>query len=291
MRPLIERCHHRLEIACGPGPLRVEADPTRLEQILVNLLSNAAKYTSPGGRIVVSTVHDGSQVLIRVADNGIGIPPEKLPSMFELFTQGDRSLARTEGGLGIGLTLVKRLTEFHGGSVTARSDGKGLGSEFVVRFPSAAQSGPEEREPAALPPAWTNQPKHILVVDDQPDAAWALSKLLERLGHEVQVAHDGPEALTLANRQTPDCILLDIGLPGIDGYDVAWELRKKDDFKKTVIIAISGYGQEEDRRKSLAAGFDHHLVKPVDHEELLSLVGRAGLDRPDRDRREAAAHF
>ena len=272
VRPLIEQRNHRLTVAYAPEPLRIEADPTRLEQIVVNLLTNAAKYTHPGGQISLTAEREGSAVVIRVLDNGIGIPSEKLPSMFELFTQGDRSLARTEGGLGIGLTLVKRLAELHGASVTGKSRGPDTGSEFAVSFPAAETAQPPRRKHRDIVAGTANHAAHILVVDDNRDTAWALSKLLEVLGHDVRTAHDGPSALALARRQRPDYVLLDIGLPGLDGYKVAAELRKDLDCRDTVIIAVSGYGQEEDRRRSQVAGFDHHLVKPINHDELILLL-------------------
>ena len=197
VRPLIEQRDHHLTVAYAPEPLRIEADPTRLEQIVVNLLTNAAKYTHAGGQISLTAGREGSAVVIRVLDNGIGIPPEKLPSMFELFTQGDRSLARTEGGLGIGLTLVKRLAELHGGSVTAKSRGADTGSEFTVSFPAAETAQPPGRKHRHIAAGTANNTARILVVDDNPDTAWALSRLLEVLGHDVRTAHDGPSALAL----------------------------------------------------------------------------------------------
>jgi len=195
--------------------------------------------------------------------------------MFELFTQGDRSLARTDGGLGIGLTLVKRLAELHGASVTAKSRGPDTGSEFAVSFPAAETTQPPRRKHRDIVAGTANHTARILVVDDNRDTALALSKLLEVLGHDVRTAYDGPSALALARRQRPDYVLLDIGLPGLDGYKVAAELRKDLDCRDTVIIAVSGYGQEEDRRRSQEAGFDHHLVKPINHDELILLLAEA----------------
>src|SRR5208337_375725 len=192
--------------------------------------------------------------------------------MFELFTQGDRSLARTEGGLGIGLTLVKRLAELHGASVTAKSRGPDTGSEFAVSFPAAETAQPPRRKHRHMSAGTAKHAANILVVDDNPDTASALSKLLEALGHDVRTAHDGPSALALARRQKPDYILLDIGLPDLDGYEVAAQLRKDPDCRDTVIIGVSGYGREEDRKRSHEAGFDHHLVKPINHDELILLL-------------------
>lgn len=242
---------------------------------MINLLSNAAKYTHPGGQITLTARREDGAVVIRVLDNGIGIPPEKLPSMFELFTQGDRSLARTQGGLGIGLTLVKRLAGLHGASVSAQSRGPGTGSEFTVSFPAVETPQPVSREPGAIAAGTAHPAARILVVDDNHDTAWALSKLLELRGHDVRTAHDGPSALAQAQKQTPDYVLLDIGLPGLDGYEVAAELSKNTDCRNTVIIAVSAYGQDADRRRSHEAGFDHHLVKPINHEELMTLLAES----------------
>jgi two-component system, chemotaxis family, CheB/CheR fusion protein len=278
-RPLIEERKHELTVSFRPGALHLLADPVRLEQVVVNLLTNAAKYTEAGGRIWLSAERDGPDVVIRVRDNGIGIPPERLPEMFELFAQGDRSLARSEGGLGIGLTLVKSLVEMHGGSVSASSGGPGAGSEFTVRLPAAVapQAGPSSSPRAAGRAA--TQAARILVVDDNADSARGLSRLLKLLGHDVRTAHDGTEAIAAVRSHRPDVVLLDIGLPGMDGYEVARRLRDDAGCRDATIIGISGYGQEEDRRRGRDAGFDHHLVKPVDYDALLSLLYRP-LDSP-----------
>lgn len=274
-RPLIDERRHTLTVSVERGELPLYADATRVGQIVLNLLTNAAKYTEDGGNIQLAARRDGPRVAVSVRDNGMGIPPEKLPEMFRLFTQSDRSLARSEGGLGIGLTIVQKLAEMHGGSVEARSDGPGRGSEFVVRLPLA-------REPEAARPAVRRGPltpgkgSRILVVDDSVDTALGMVRLLKMLGNEVTAAHSGPEALEAARTFRPDFVLLDIGLPGMDGYQVASALREEEAHAGTVIIAVSGYGQEEDRRRSQAAGFDHHLVKPVDFDSLLSLLGRPG---------------
>src|SRR4051812_33168956 len=270
VRRLVEERRHELDVSLPPGPLWVKADATRLEQIVVNLLTNAAKYTESGGRISLSASREGEDVAFSVRDNGVGIPPESLPSMFELFTQGDRTLARSEGGLGIGLTLVKSLAEMHGGSVTARSNGPGTGSEFVVRLPSASPA-PEGRKDGAPSTADQRPCRRVLIVDDNEDMARGMARLLKLLGHAVATAHDGPSAVEAARSHRPDYVLLDIGLPGMSGYEVAKRLRE-DGFLDTVIIAVSGYGQEEDRRRSKLAGFDHHLVKPLDHDALLQLI-------------------
>ncbi|QEH37299.1 Autoinducer 2 sensor kinase/phosphatase LuxQ [Aquisphaera giovannonii] len=278
VRSLVRARGHALDVSVDPGNLWVHADPTRLEQVVVNLLNNAAKYSEDGGRIRLSARGEGDEVVIRVQDSGIGIPPEKLTQIFELFAQGDRSLARSEGGLGIGLTVVKKLVELHGGTVVARSEGFGRGSEFTIRLPAAkgregARPGPAGRTPGA------GKRAKILVVDDNEDTAIAMSRLLRALGHEVWTAHSGPDAIQAAREHRPEFILLDIGLPGMDGYEVASRLRREDCGKHAVIVAVSGYGQEEDRRRSREAGFDHHMIKPVDHDALLALLSGGGIGK------------
>jgi len=272
-RPLIDERRHSLSISIERGHLPVHVDVTRVEQIVLNLLTNAAKYTDSGGRILLTAKRECEQLLISVKDNGIGISPEKLPEMFGLFTQGDRALARSEGGLGIGLTIVQKLAEMHGGSVVARSDGPGQGSEFIVRLPLArttalAVTTAEHDGPPA------GRGSRILVVDDSVDTARGMVRLMKLLGNEAITAHDGHTAIEVARTFRPDFVLLDIGLPGMDGYEVATALRGDLLLKDAVIIAVSGYGQEEDRRRSRAAGFDHHVVKPVDFDSLISLIGR-----------------
>jgi CheY-like chemotaxis protein len=242
----------------------------RVEQIVLNLLTNAAKYTESGGTIWLTGALEGDEVIITVRDTGVGIPPEKLPQMFELFTQGERSIARSEGGLGIGLTIVQKLAELHGGGVTATSDGPGRGSEFVVRLPASRRPAAPGAQPAA---AVARKGARILVVDDNEDTARGMARLLKLLGNDVRSCHDGPSALEAARDFRPEYVLLDIGLPGMDGYQVAATLRDDDCCREAVIIAVSGYGQEEDRRRSAAAGFDHHLVKPVDIDSLVTLIG------------------
>jgi CheY-like chemotaxis protein/two-component sensor histidine kinase len=272
-RPLIEERKHRLLLDLVPEPLRVEGDPTRVEQILVNLLNNAAKYTESGGRITLSTRRDGRDVVIVVEDTGIGMPAELLDRAFDLFAQGDRTIARSEGGLGIGLTVVKSLVELHGGSVRGESRGIGKGSRFTVRLPLAAEQAAETGRggrPVASSPAASS----VLVVDDSVDMARSMARLLKLLGHDVGVAHDGPSAIEEAKAHRPDIILLDIGLPGMDGYQVARRLRDEG-FDRTLIIAVSGYGEGTARTRSLESGFDHHLVKPVDLHSLLALIARS----------------
>jgi PAS domain S-box-containing protein len=272
VRPLIEERKHELAVSFAPGTLWCEADPTRLEQALINLLTNAAKYTEAGGHIRLTARHDGSRLVFQVTDDGIGIPPEKLSEMFELFAQGDRAIARSEGGLGIGLTVVKRIAELHGGTATAASAGPGRGSEFTVTLPAITPPAPEKAGTTADRPA-RGRYSRVLVIDDNVDTAHGLARLLRLLGHDIRTAHDGPAAITEALAFRPEFILLDIGLPGMDGYQVARRLRHREECQDTVIIGISGYGQEEDRVRSQEAGFNYHLVKPVDYDALITLIG------------------
>jgi len=275
-RPLIDERKHELILSVDRGNLPLRADPTRIEQIILNLLTNAAKYTEAGGRIWLTARNDGEQVVITVRDSGIGIQPEKLPEMFQLFAQGERSIARSEGGLGIGLTIVKKLAEMHGGRVSAVSEGVGKGSEFTVRLPAASKASVTESKPGVTPGEMRSDSR-ILVVDDNVDTARGLALLLNLLGNDARLAHDGPSAIAIAQTFRPEFVLLDIGLPGMDGYQVASKLREEPCCKDAVIIAVSGYGQEKDRRRSHAAGFDHHLVKPVDFDSLLSLIGQPSV--------------
>ena len=272
VKPLVEERRHELS-ASFDHAMWVEADPTRLEQIAVNLLTNAAKYTPNGGEIRLTARREGGEIALVVKDNGVGIPPERLPQMFELFAQGDHSLARSEGGLGIGLTIGKDLVAMHGGTVAAASGGVGAGCEFVVRLPAIAP--PASRPDVTRPPRESNGRRaRILLVDDNIDTARGMGRLLNLLGHDVRTAHDGPSALEAAREYRPEYVPLDIGLPGMDGYEVARRLREDEWCKDVVIVAISGYGQEEDRRRSKQAGIDHHLVKPIDHEALVMLLSR-----------------
>jgi signal transduction histidine kinase/ActR/RegA family two-component response regulator len=283
-RPLLEQRGHRLTVALPEEPVRLEADATRIEQVLANLLHNAAKFTAPGGRIELTAETEDGQVVLRVRHNGHGIAPDLLPRIFDLFVQEDRSLARSHGGLGIGLTLVRTLVERHGGTVEAHSEGPGRGSEFVVRLPRLPGSILET--PAAplraLDEAAEHAPARVLLVEDNVDAAEALADLLRLWGHEVEVAHDGATAVRLARAGRPGVILLDIGLPGMDGYQVAAELRSLPDLQGALIVALTGYGQGSDRRRTAGAGFDHHLVKPVDLEELRRLVSSGGDRFPEQ---------
>ncbi len=274
VRPFAEARNQELALSFTSPDLRLHADPMRLEQIVVNLLTNAAKYTPSGGHIQLSAGVEGKEIIILVRDDGLGISPELLARMFDLFAQEDRSLARSEGGLGIGLTLVRSLVEMHGGTVTATSAGSGLGSEFVVRLPAA--SGPTAaRGPKQVPTKEPERHVRILVVDDSADTAIGMAKLLKRVGHDVRVAHDGRGALESASAQRPEVVLLDIGLPGMDGFEVAARLRLEEYGREATLIAISGYGGDQVRERVREAGFDHHLAKPIDFDALLALLDRA----------------
>jgi two-component system CheB/CheR fusion protein len=273
VKPIVEERKHELLLSYTSTDLRLEADTTRLEQILVNLLTNAAKYTPPGGRIQLIAGVEGNEVVFRVRDNGLGIRPELLPKVFDLFTQGDRSLDRAEGGLGIGLTLVRSLAELHGGTVAATSDGPGNGSEFVVRLPAAEARTRTESDGKREASAQAARRFRVLVVDDNVDTANGMARLLGLSGHEVRVAHNGPDALIAAREHRPEVMLLDIGLPGMDGYELATTLRGEEWSKDSVLIAVSGYGEEQARDRSKAVGFNHHLVKPVNFDTVLALIG------------------
>jgi signal transduction histidine kinase len=269
VRPLIESGGHSFEVSVPEG-LRVEVDPTRIEQVITNLLTNAAKYTPRGGRISIAGQLDGDQAVISVRDNGIGVAPEMLSRIFELFTQADRSLHRTGGGLGIGLNLCRRLVQLHGGEIVAQSDGPGRGSEFTVRLPIRAES--EAIHPVTpTESSTTGRGRRILLVDDNTDTASLLERLLQRRGHLVRTAHDGIAGLQAAHDFQPEIVLLDIGLPGLDGYALARRLRAEG-FVNIPLIAISGYAQESDRALAREAGFDHHFSKPVDFEGLMALL-------------------
>ena len=275
-RPLIEARRHELVESLAEGPVWLEADPVRLAQVIANLLNNAAKYTEEKGRITLSAEKEVGEVVLRVRDNGVGIAPEVLPNVFELFTQDHRTLDRSQGGLGIGLTLVKGLVAMHGGSVQAFSEGPGKGSEFVVRLPAKAISGPNGGEEDHTPTSVPSAGSRVLIVDDNVDSAESLALLLTMSGHKVRTAHDGPAALEAAEAFRPEAVLLDIGLPGMDGYEVARRLRQQAGLNNTFLVAVTGYGQDEDRRRAEEAGFDAHLVKPADPVVLQQLL--AGLE-------------
>jgi PAS domain S-box-containing protein len=272
-RSPIDDHHHELIMSVPPEPIWLDADPTRLEQVVVNLLMNAAKYSKDGSRITITARTEQQQAVVRVRDTGIGIAADMLPQVFDLFRQADRSLDRSKGGLGIGLSLVRKLVELHGGSVEAHSEGLGKGSEFVVRLPvrpAAPQSRSQER--TAQAPVQSDHPLRVLVVDDNVDAAETLRLLLTMSGHDIDTAHSGETALQTANDFRPEVVLLDIGLPGLNGYQVAERIRRTPELKKVVLIAMTGYGQEEDRQRTQQAGFNFHLVKPVDPQQLQELL-------------------
>ena len=271
VRPLIDRHRHELAVTLSPQPIWLHADPSRLEQIVVNLLTNAAKYTADGGRIFLSVDQVGDECAFRVRDTGVGIAPALLPRIFDLFTQAERSLDRSQGGLGIGLAVVQRLVDLHGGRVAARSS-LGHGSEFVVHLPVVVPDG----APASLDSIAATAPMgpglRLLVVDDNVDAAESLAMLLQTSGHVVWTAYSGPSALSSAAEHRPEVVLLDIGLPELDGFEVAKRMREDPAHEAMVLVALTGYGQAADRERSREAGFDHHLVKPVDLDEVQAIL-------------------
>jgi signal transduction histidine kinase len=272
-RPLIEARRHELVESPPKGPAWLEADPVRLAQVIANLLNNAAKYTEERGRITLRAEREGAEVVLRVRDNGLGLAPDVLPHVFELFTQDRRTLDRSQGGLGIGLTLVKGLVEMHGGSVQALSEGPGKGSEFVVRLPAKVASGPDQGEDDDPVPSAPAVGSRVLIVDDNADSAESLAMLLAVRGHEVRTAPDGPAALDAAEEFRPEAVILDIGLPGMDGYEVARRLRGRG-LANAFLVAVTGYGADEDRLRAEEAGFDAHLVKPADPDTLERLLAR-----------------
>jgi signal transduction histidine kinase/ActR/RegA family two-component response regulator len=271
-RPIIERSGHEITVRVPAEPIVVEADVGRLAQVFSNLLNNAAKFTPPGGHLWVTAEARGEYAVVKVRDNGMGISPDLLPKVFDMYTQLDAPRDRSQAGLGIGLTLVKRLVELHGGAVEAHSEGPMKGTTFSVRLPlrKDERRTPRAGDPAKQP-AEPIPPRRILVVDDNHDAADSLAMLLRAYGHEVQIGYDGVEAVGAAVAFKPDVVFLDIGLPKLDGYKVAQRIREQLG-PQVLLVAITGWGQEEDRRRSRDAGFDHHLTKPVDPEIVTRLV-------------------
>lgn len=270
--PLYESMDHELTVTLPPKASYLNADPTRLSQVVGNLLNNAGKFTDRGGRIQLIVEREGNQVVIRVRDNGIGIAAEQLPRIFQMFAQLDRSRDRSREGLGIGLALVNNIVEMHDGTVEARSAGVGQGSEFIVRLPLIPGPVPSlSQEPIDVKRVATIQ-RRILVVDDNEDAAISLAMLLKLSGHEVHTVHDGLEAVDVAATWQPDVVLLDIGLPGLDGYEAARRIREQQGNKDVMLVAVTGWGQEEDRRLAQEAGFDVHIVKPVHFDALSNLL-------------------
>lgn len=271
-RPLIDECGHSLTVKLPQEPICLEADLIRLAQVFSNLLNNAAKYTEPGGTISLTAAREGSDVVVSVRDSGIGIPADKLHNVFELFAQVHGTLERSQGGLGIGLSLVKRLVEMHGGSIEARSEGPGTGSEFVVRLPvvaeqpgAAGRAGDEKVIPSST--------HRILIVDDNRDAADTLGAMLQSMGNDTRISYDGEDAVRAAGEFRPQIVLLDIGLPKLNGYEACRRIRQEPWGKDMMLFAVTGWGQDEDKQKAYAAGFDRHMVKPVDPGSLLRLLG------------------
>lgn len=272
-QPLIEAGGHRFTLQMPGEQIMLQADATRLSQVFANLLNNAAKFTARGGHITLRVEREDAEAVIRVCDTGIGIAADALPLIFEMFTQADRTLERNHAGLGVGLTLVRRLVELHGGTVEAHSKGPDLGAEFVVRLPVLAGASPRARRAAEVrDPKAAATALRILVVDDNVDSALTLAALLSMYGHEVCTAHDGLDALEEMSRFKPDVAILDIGMPKMNGYSVAKHIRSRSNETQPLLIAVTGWGQDEDRRRSKAAGFDHHLVKPVDPAALSALL-------------------
>jgi signal transduction histidine kinase len=276
-RPVIEQHGHELNVSVPPEPIVVDADLTRLAQVFSNLLNNAAKYSDPGGRIWLSIVREGSDAVVSVKDCGIGIPADKLPNIFEMYSQVETAVERSEGGLGIGLALVKQLVTMHGGSIEARSNGLGHGSEFIVRLPIDLTAQLKRQGNTDPDKSVTASGLRILVVDDNRDTADSLSMLLRFMGNEPQTAYDGIEAVAAAGEFRPDVVLLDIGLPKLNGYGEAQRIREQPWGKHIVLTALTGWGQEDDRKRSKDAGFDNHIVKPVELPALMNLL--AGLQR------------
>ena len=270
-RPLIESHRHEFVVTMPDHAIELNGDLARLTQVVANLLNNAAKFQNEGGRIELVVEQTGQEAVITVRDHGIGIPPQMLSEVFELFTQGERTLDRSQGGLGIGLSLVKTVVEMHGGGVSAGSDGVDRGSEFVIRLPCLRPEEPNGRQSPQPGQRKIFTPRRILIVDDSKDAAESLAMLLSLSGHHVRLAHDGVQALAMADVERPEVILLDIGLPGIDGYEVCRRARQAG-LTDALIIAMTGYGQERDRQRSMEAGFDTHTVKPVELDHLMELL-------------------
>ncbi len=275
-RPLIESGSHELELEWPGERVVLDADAVRLAQVFANLLNNAAKYTDPGGRISITVHLDSANVYVTIRDTGIGMSPETLPNIFDMFVQADASDRRAQTGLGIGLTLVRSLVEMHGGSVAAASAGKGFGSEFVVRLPlgSVGHVGPPLAPPAPnVAPAL----QRVLVVDDNQDAADTLGALLEMLGTDVRIVYDGPSALVAIDDFHPHVVVLDLGMPGMNGFEVASKIRMRRDAQASTLVALTGWGQDKDRQMTREAGFRHHLIKPVDIDDLQKVLATVAI--------------
>jgi CheY-like chemotaxis protein/two-component sensor histidine kinase len=281
VHPILDAQGQELVVTTPPDPIWLDADPTRLVQIIGNLLNNAAKFSERSGRIWLTVERDDGEAVLRVRDEGAGIPADLLPHVFDLFVQGDRTLERTRGGLGIGLTVVRKLVELHGGTISVQSDGAGKGSELTVRLPitRAAEQGAPGSSLSGSPLA-VGQHRRVLVVDDNVDAAESVAILLRLWSHDVDVAFNGSDALALIVKQKPELVILDIGLPGMSGYELARRIRSDRRFDDTTLVAVTGYGQENDRLRSQDAGFDHHLTKPIHPSQLhdiLAAPARSGV--------------
>jgi CheY-like chemotaxis protein len=270
-RPLIDKAGHRFELALPPREVFVDGDPVRLAQVFSNLLNNAARYTDAGGEIRLAAELTAGRLVVTVKDNGMGIAAEDMPSLFGIFSQARTALHRAQGGLGIGLFLVRSLVQMHGGSVSAHSDGPGKGTAFTVTLPASASrlAQPQEPRSAAKPGAL-----RVLVADDNEDAAESLAAVLRVAGHDVRVAHDGQEAVELAATFRPALALLDIGMPRMNGYDAAQRIRGQEGGADMLLIAVTGWGQQDDRRRAFEAGFDHHLTKPAQLEDIEVLMAK-----------------
>ena len=272
-RPVIESRQHTLHVSAQPETFFVDADATRIAQVFANLLNNSARYSPPGSSISARITREGDSAVVAITDNGVGIPHAMLARVFEMFERVDRDHEAHQDGLGIGLTLVRRLVDLHGGTVTAHSEGLNCGSTFIVKLPLTQTANvPQEARPAPPEPGTGTQRRKVLVVDDNRDSAMSLSLLLELDGHEVRRAYDGLEALEIAEEFRPEVTLLDIGMPRLDGYGAARELRRRDWARGTTLVALTGWGQQEDKRLAREAGFDHHMVKPVDPDALRRLL-------------------
>jgi CheY-like chemotaxis protein len=271
VRPFLVSQDHSLEVSIPAEPIAIEGDRTRLAQVFANLLHNASKYTEPGGRITLSVELEGGCVAVRIRDTGVGLDSRSIAAIFDMFVQVDRSLTRVQAGLGVGLSLARRLVALHGGTITAFSEGVGKGSEFVVRLPLAGAKIVEEA-PAGEGIAADTPGRRILLADDNVDFANSLAALLATRGHEVRVARDGAEALRTAADFSPEFAFLDIGMPKVHGYEVARRLRGDPETSDCVLVALTGWGQEDDRKRAREAGFDRHLVKPVDAGDIESIL-------------------
>lgn len=279
-RPFIDASRHDFSVSLPTEPIWVEADPSRIEQVVVNLLNNAAKYTNTGGLIRMTLKREGTEGVIRVRDNGVGIAPELLADVFELFSQVDGSLGRSYGGLGIGLALARNLVEMHEGRLQATSAGLGKGCEFTIKLPALDVATAPEVKTVLVPAQHGGRSLHVLVVEDNVDAGDSLSLLLRLYGHDVQVARTGPSALEMAAVSRPDLVLLDIGLPGMDGYQVAQRLRERPEFKEVTICALTGFTPSEaDRQRQQETGFDHYFIKPVNVDSLIEMFETVGKAR------------